>query len=1193
MANIKFIGNTHIDPPDGWSTSFTINEPPVGAKKGDTIIIWLHGWIVKPYLNSNNPELGNWNLNESWIKSPYASSGYDVDVGGNNDSGYFITGYSAIYTDTTFPLTLIPKKSDGSTISLTTDRAGWSGEIIAYRGVANPRVDATPPFDKFTGFMAGVSIGPSRNLYPGKGYQADSFDKPEMYELYADTNSANGVISRFTTERHPQTFLNKVIRDVDKVWAFSEREIFKFDSNGVELWKYTISGINNNEFGKLNAILDHDGYLFFTTDAGNLFIVDKSSLSVTYKNGIYGLMSKGPNCVIFTLSKSIFIFSTETFSITKSIDLTDNLQGGSLSVAAIFHEGSNCIIAVYNNNLGSSTFLFEIDFISSNISSRKEVSISVASNRSLTNIFVKDNDLYLAMNSDVGGFLVILDINNEYIEKQFHFVSTINNLLFISCSFDENYIWVQTRVDLISCYEYETLIFKGSFSVPYSDNSNFFSGQIQSTDGKALISFLRPFWKWADYTVTDNNIISQSATNLIYSNIEEFLGNLYHGNGGSTVTKYSTSSETVTATINLPNKKVFKIASIPTVSSSDRGFLVIYSNIDQLCHKDETVNIDVTNPIYFDGNAPYAIDFTNSTTAYVTRRNSNSVIKLTKQSGGWVASTVTNVGNNPTAIHVSSLGGLNNIWVANYLSNTVSRINQSTGLVTATINVGNGPSGIATYNSSVFVINKNSNSLSEINPTTNTVISTLAVGNGPNAILFDSTNSCLWIANSNSNNVMRVVQSGITGLSVQATIPVGNNPQALCFKSGSVYVANFDDGTVSQIQTSTNTVVQTFTVGSNPNCLQVSTNNTIYVVNSGDGTVSNLSGVTRSENAVTTFVCKTSTDIVAFSGNTNCAYEINTSTNTVSKLYHSLGTAAAIFDGTSIWSVGPRGISKINPSSGVTTFTNTSITSQYGIYAFGSLWLTRKFFGTNTLIRFNPLTSLIQSEITLGSKGGMIISSPTHIWVEDNKAIRKINPTTNAIVDTIYPPFSGYGTAPNEVGRTNQMYVYGNYLYLICNEAIAKYSINSNYFTGSISFDNGDTIISSTYYNNNIWAFNYDYSTSTFSFCKYSHDPVMPSLSYQNISDQRVRLPSVAFDKKFTNQTVYDSLAPTITATGTGGDLRYCQFFFEVLTIPPLRMRQRDDSFNTPRAFGGPMGGGASSSIQSSTRKFRGSNTYL
>src|SRR3989475_327574 len=166
--------------------------------------------------------------------------------------------------------------------------------------------------------------------------------------------------------------------------------------------------------------------------------------------------------------------------------------------------------------------------------------------------------------------------------------------------------------------------------------------------------------------------------------------------------------------------------------------------------------------------------------------------------------------------------------------------NTKGGTVVATVPVGYYPvgAGYDAGNGHVYVANFVSNSVSVIDGTT--VVATVPVGNNPHGVVYDSGNGYVYVANYNSNNVNGSnTVSVIDGTTIVATIPVGSNPDALAYDSqkGYVYLANYGSGNVSVI--SGNTVVAWIPVGEYPDALAYdSGNGCIYVARYYAGTVS-------------------------------------------------------------------------------------------------------------------------------------------------------------------------------------------------------------------------------------------------------------------------------------------------------------------------------------------------------------------
>jgi YVTN family beta-propeller protein len=226
------------------------------------------------------------------------------------------------------------------------------------------------------------------------------------------------------------------------------------------------------------------------------------------------------------------------------------------------------------------------------------------------------------------------------------------------------------------------------------------------------------------------------------------------------------------------------------------------------------------------------------------------------------------VGRRPAAIAF----GEGAIWVANYLSNSVSRIDPSTNKVVATISLDSNPSSIAAGQGSVFVASSLQDTTGRsglrlqavfvwlIDPDTNTVTATSRVGSiicqgvlaegeeggwvetgqlvarvepatgkilsefNPRVSLLGIMvgDGSVWVAR--VGLPARVLRLDAAGERIDAEIPVGNTreglsvptacPQiALATINGFLWVTNLDDGSISQIATVSNVVVDTFTVG--------------------------------------------------------------------------------------------------------------------------------------------------------------------------------------------------------------------------------------------------------------------------------------------------------------------------------------------------------------------------------------------
>jgi YVTN family beta-propeller protein len=257
------------------------------------------------------------------------------------------------------------------------------------------------------------------------------------------------------------------------------------------------------------------------------------------------------------------------------------------------------------------------------------------------------------------------------------------------------------------------------------------------------------------------------------------------------------------------------------------------------------------------------------------------------------------VGTNPNGIAFDGA----DIWVANFSSSTVSKVQASTGLVIGAVTVGSGPSAVAFDGANIWVTNQKSTTVSKVRASDGGCVGTctFAVGTGPNGIAFDGTN--IWVTNEYSNNVTKLLAS--TGALVN-TYNVGNRPQGIAFDGTNIWVANEGDGTVSKLS-STGAPLSTVTVGSGPFGVAFDGTN-IWVANYYSNSVTKILAATAT--VVNTYGVGANPYGVAFDG-TNI-WVSNSGSGTVTKLLASTGAPlgtftvgsspyGVAFDGADIW----------------------------------------------------------------------------------------------------------------------------------------------------------------------------------------------------------------------------------------------------------------------------------------------------
>jgi YVTN family beta-propeller protein len=237
-----------------------------------------------------------------------------------------------------------------------------------------------------------------------------------------------------------------------------------------------------------------------------------------------------------------------------------------------------------------------------------------------------------------------------------------------------------------------------------------------------------------------------------------------------------------------------------------------------------------------------------------------------------------------------------------------------------------------------------------------------------------------------ANNVSVIDTSTNT---VVSTFGVGSGAWAAAVRGDEslVYVSNSNDNTVSVINTATNAIIATVSVGSDPHGLAISPDGTsVYVVNQDSNSVSVINTATNTVTA--TITVGQVPGSVALSPDGTRAYVVNTSSNTVSVINTVTDTVVARINVES-----DPGRPAVSPDG-------------------SSVYVTNK--DSNTVSVINTATNTVVTTINVGTTPSGIAFSPdgTHVYVANNASntVSVINTATNTVVTTI-----NVGTAPNSV----------------------------------------------------------------------------------------------------------------------------------------------------------------------------------
>ncbi|MGP6294484.1 YncE family protein, partial [Caldiplasma sukawensis] len=271
---------------------------------------------------------------------------------------------------------------------------------------------------------------------------------------------------------------------------------------------------------------------------------------------------------------------------------------------------------------------------------------------------------------------------------------------------------------------------------------------------------------------------------------------------------------------------------------------------------------------------------------------------------------------------------------------------------------------------------------------------------------FDSSTGNVYAINYHSNTVSVIND---TTNKVISTISVGTNPEEAAFDSstGNVYVTNFGSSSVSVINDTTNKVISTISVGTNPVGVAFdSFDSDIYVANLNSNTVSVINGCTNTVIS-TISVGKTPFGVAfdLFNGN---LYVTNENANTVSVIN---GYANTVISTISV-GANPDGI----------TFDSSN----------GYIYVDN--YNSNTVSVINPATNTVISTISVGSvpNGIDFASSNGYIYVSNSgsNTVSVINGSTNTVISTI-------SVGANPVGITFDSS--NGYIYVV------------NFYSGSVS----------------------------------------------------------------------------------------------------------------------------------------------
>lgn len=193
-------------------------------------------------------------------------------------------------------------------------------------------------------------------------------------------------------------------------------------------------------------------------------------------------------------------------------------------------------------------------------------------------------------------------------------------------------------------------------------------------------------------------------------------------------------------------------------------------------------------------------------------------------------------------------------YVANLGSNSVSAINTSSNTVSATINVGSQPNGVAiTPDGTRAYVANGGGEVWVLATAGNTVAAKVSVGGYPTAVAITPDGTRAYVTRDNSNNVSVIDTATNT---VSATIPVGAQPSGIALTPDGThaYVTNVGSGSISVIAISSNSVSATVSLGAvGPLGIAITPDGSRAYVVDGLGNVSVIATASNSVIATVTF----------------------------------------------------------------------------------------------------------------------------------------------------------------------------------------------------------------------------------------------------------------------------------------------------------------------------------------------------
>jgi len=240
--------------------------------------------------------------------------------------------------------------------------------------------------------------------------------------------------------------------------------------------------------------------------------------------------------------------------------------------------------------------------------------------------------------------------------------------------------------------------------------------------------------------------------------------------------------------------------------------------------------------------------------AFVTDDRRDLLLRFDPGSGRVEGSV--HLAGRPTAVVLAG----RDLWVADMVDNQVVEVDASTLHVVRSVGVPAGPSGLAVLGPHVWVTSVVANEITAIDTRTGTAGTPVDVVGG--AVRVAAGFGALWITGTADMLTYFVPPSAAARTPKLEGITVGNGPIGVATGAGSVWVADAQGGSVSQVDPGSLKVVHTDPIGGDPLSVGVA-GGRVYV---GDGTAQTLRTVYPSPSSKVLGIGTTPRSLLAVGG---------------------------------------------------------------------------------------------------------------------------------------------------------------------------------------------------------------------------------------------------------------------------------------------------------------------------------------